>query len=248
MDENNVTKSEISNKKNKVNMIICIIIALLVGGCCGFFISQSIKSNKDESKKEEKENIENEKENNEINLNKIEGKHSFSDYCPNTGSCKKNIGKISLNNQELNFSVDLENINTESVSGNISLGSNTKNVSDFTYYHSGLSLDGFEIYQDYLILYTSKLEKEKQANCQELEGLRGYYVYIFDSNLNEVAGLAGYTLNNGFTDFKIEDGYVYYYGELATGDAVEYSKISFNDLLQKNWEGNITISNVRECK
>lgn len=248
MDNNE--KSEILNKKRNLNLIIIIIIvivALLIGGICGFFISQSMKSNSNENNIEENNNT-NEIENNTNDVNKITGKHKFSDYCSNNGSCKKNIGIITIGDQELNFSIDLNNINTENVSGNISLGSNTKNISDLSYFQFGKSFDGFEVYQDYLIIYTSDLQKEKHANCRELEGLRGYHMYIFDVNLNEVSGLSGYTLNDAFTDIKIDNGFVYYYGMLATGNAVVYDKISFNDLLIKNWDGNTTISTVKECK
>jgi hypothetical protein len=248
-NSNDVVINEKSNNKNKANLIICIIIALIIGGCCGFFISQFMTSNSELNKNEENKN-ENKKDNDDSDsiLNKISGKHKFSEYCNNASSCKKDIGIISINNQELKLSIDLNNTNTESVSGNISLGSNTKNLSDLSYFSMEKSFDGFEIYENYLIIYSSNLHKEEHANCQELEGLRGYHMYILDSNLNETSGLSGFTLNDAYTDIKIENDFVYYYGELNTGDAVVYDKIEFDDLVNKDWDKSVTISKVKECK
>ena len=234
MEENN----NIVEEKKKNNSVLVLIIAIIISLGIGLILGKILFNNTDNKTNNNENSNESNNTNNQNNTNtntdnttlkKLSGKIDLNSYCPNSGSCKKEIGIVTINNQELTLSIELNNINTESINGYILLGSKKINISDLSYYTLEKSYDGFEIYKDYLILYTSNLESMNYCT----EGIKGYMMYIFDSNLNEVSGLAGYTLNNPFDDIKIEDDEVYYYALLATGDAIIYEKISFNDLINK---------------
>lgn len=261
MEENNNIVEEKKEKKN--NNLLVLIIAIVISLVIGIILGKLLFNNGDDTPKNNStdntindnvennnntinDNTENSNENTEVN--KLSGKINLNSYCSSNGSCQKEIGIITINNHDLTLSVDLNNINTDNVNGSISLGSNKINISDLGYITWAKSIDGFEIYQNYLILYTTSLKPEEHANCTELEGLKSYKMYIFDSNLIEVSGLTGYTLNNAYNDIKIENDYVYSYGMLNTGMALVYDKISFNDLINKQYDNSIRVSTIKECK
>ena len=225
------------NKRKFLAIFLIIVsIALIVSGV--------ILNRKKDDKKEEKKDDNNTKT---VLKDLTEGKHSFNSYCPSTGSCEKDIGYITINNQSYKLSINMGNINTEDEYGRLYLDHKKINFEELNNFELSKSFDGFEVYQNYLIIYTSNLEKEEHSNCLELSDLRGYAVHIIDTDMNIVSELSGFTMNNAFTDFKIEDGYMYYYGLLNTGDKVVYDKISMDDLINKRYDSSIQISIEKEC-
>ena len=240
-----------NQKRNTVLYILIITLFVLVLALGGYIVYDKIINDK-EIGSDSNLNTENANNNVEQDLN-LKGKVSLNDYCPMSGGCEKELGNININNQKLKLSVNLKNLNTENVSGDIILGTKKINISNLSYFEHEKVIDGFEVYQNYLILYTSSLDtiKNDKGNCQ----VRGYMMYILDSNLEEVSGLAGYTQNSAFKDFKIENDYLYYYG-LSLGFSTDsenpstliYSKINFNDLLSKKYDNFDFISSINECK
>lgn len=237
------------NQKNIVGLYVVIaILGVLVLCLGGYIVYDKILNNKELDLKDNY-NTENTDNDVEQSSNYLKGKISFNNYCSNSAICDKKIGNININNQLLKLSVNLENLNTENVSGNISLGSKDLNVSNLSYFASEKVFDGFEVYQDYLILYMSSLDtlKSENSDCEA----KGYVMYILNSNLEEVSVLAGYTPNNAFKDFKIENNYLYYYALSTKNDypaTLVYEKINFNDLSNKKYDSSSFISNVSNCK
>lgn len=245
-------------KSNTSLYIIIVVLCLLVLGLGGYIAYDKIISNKDTDTKETNNNSNNKTESvNTKEESTLTGKIDFNDYCPKTGDCKKDIGNINLNNKILKLSVDIKDVNTENVSGTINLGEKEIDISTLSYYGTEKRIDGFEVYQEYLILYMSSLETTKTAssNCE----IRGYMMYFLDNNLKEVSGLSGYTKENPMTDFKIEDGYLYNYALTSNipKDAVNithtnvliYEKTNIDKIINKNYEDSSEyISTINECQ
>ena len=248
-------------KSNTSLYIIIVILCLLVLGLGGYIVYDKILDNKEvdtkENNKEKSDNDNTKKTDNTNDTSVLTGKIDINDYCPKTGDCKKEIGDIKINGNTLKLSVDLNNINTENVSGFIKLDSKEIDISKLRYYSMEKRFDGFEVYGDYLIVYTSDLETMETANkeCQ----IRGYMMYFLDSNLSEVSGLASYTKDNPLNDFKIEDGYLYNYALTSNipKDAVNithtnvliYEKTNIEKIINKNYEDSSEyISTINECQ
>lgn len=225
---------------NKSLYLIIIFLCLLILGLGGYIIYDKILSNKEKSDYGDIENT-----NNTDNISALTGKIDINDYCPKTDACKKEIGNIIINNDILKLSVDLKNINNENASGFIKLGSKEIDISSILSHYG--RLDGFEVYNNYLILYYSNFETMVMDNkdCQ----VRAYEMSILDSDLNEISGLSGYTKNNPLKDFKIENDYLYYYALKGMPIAIlTYEKINFNDLLNQKYENTNLISSINECQ
>lgn len=236
--------------KSNINLYIIIsILCVLVLCLGGYIVYDKMVNNKEISSNNNTENTNINTDTKVENNSNLVGKISFNNYCTNNTVCEKEIGNININNQTLKLSVNFKNLNTENVSGYIILGSKKLNISNLSNFGTEKVIDGFEIYQNYLILYMSSLNtmKNNSSNCE----VKGYMMYILDSNLEEVSGLAGYTRNNAFKDFKIENDYLYYY-VLSTANGypatLVYEKINFNDLLNKKYDSADFISNINECK
>ena len=119
------------------------------------------------------------------------GKYSLKEFC-NEKKCKKNIGYVNLKGKQLLLSFDLYNLNSFDTKGVIKLGKNYINIEDFNY-ETELKIystfEGFEIYDDYLILYIKSRMIKKKLNENIADVSRSYYKYlvvVFDANLNRV--------------------------------------------------------------
>lgn len=220
-------------KKKNTSLYIIIAILLVLTLCLsGYIIYDKIIKDKNTEPTQEQ--------------NYLTGKINLNDYCTNNENCKKELGNINIDNQSLKLSIDFEYSDKKNIKGNITLGNKTLNLLDLSYFDSKNSFDGFEIYQNYLILYASSLDTLKNDNskCE----LKDYTMYIFDYNLKEISSLKGYTQNNAFTDFKIENDYLYFYSLNGFTGILDYNKINFEDLLKKNYDNNEYISSIKECK
>lgn len=229
---------ENSNRKLYIIIIILSVTILFLGG---YGISKNISSTKDVPNKTN----ENEKGNQDKNSKEILNKFKFTDYCLDS-TCQKELGQVIIANKELTFSVDLKDLNSQNINGTISLG--TKKVDITTLNQTSTEkIDGFEIFNDYLIMYTSSIEttKSEDSGCE----IRGYQIHILDSDLNEISGLSSYTKNNPYDDLKIENNYIYYYALKMDSNqyVLTYNKISFNDLLLKDYEKSEEISIEDSC-
>ena len=224
-------------KGNIIPLLIIVIVVLII--VVGLILGKSINGND--------KNKENNKEEN-TKLEKLTGKQEFSKYCNKSETCKKEIGIVTINNKDLKLSVNIENFNTNKMHGTISLGSNKLTLPGLEESSYTKSLDGIEVYKDYLIVYTSELKALEYASCDELNGIREYQIFVFDSEGKEKTGLTGYTIKNAFSDIKIEDDNIYYYSIASTGKAITYNKISFDDFLNRNWEAKTIVKNAKECK
>lgn len=238
-----------NHKNNTILYTLIIILCLLVLGLGGYIVfdkisDKQINSNANSANSNSATGVEDSKEDSYLT-----GKINFNDYCTNNSTCEKEIGNININNQTLKLSVNIKNVNTENISGDITLGTKKLNISNLSYFGTEKVIDGFEVYQNYLILYMSSLDtmKSNNSNCE----VKGYMMYILNSDLEEVSGLAGYTKNSALKDFKIENDYLYYYA-LSTENGypatLVYEKINFNDLLNKKYDSANFISNINECK
>jgi len=253
--KNEEIKSE-KCKSNKVFVIVIVVIAMVLTFGCGMILGHKLGDNKKDKKdkpngNEVVDNNQGKKDNENVQLDIITGKHSFSEYCPSTGSCKKDIGMITINNQNLKLSVDINNINTEDINGYISLGLKQIDVSK---QGSNKSLDGFEIYNDYFIIYTSNLDYEfYNYTCGDIKDLKYYTIILFNADLNKIIDAGGITPNNAFIDTKIEDNHLYFYSagsnDASSLDILYYDKISFTDFLEGKYDTNshITISE-KKCR
>jgi hypothetical protein len=172
----------------------------------------------------------------------LTGKISLSDYCGDATDCNKEIGDVKIGNQVLSLSVNIKGINKSNKSGEIILGDNKLDV--YWLSKPWPIIDGFEVYKDYLIVYLSSAEVDGDRDLVDCD-IRGYAIEIFDINLNKIMTYTGYTLNNALKDFKIEDGYLYYYE--MDRESMKYKKMKFDDFISDNSPEPEVISDIRSC-
>ena len=245
-------------KGNSGFFVVILFLCIIAIGFGGYIVSNKNTNNNDKNKKEtnvKKYNVSEKEKNEDKKL--LSGKINIKDYCPTTGECQKDIGNISLNNETLKLSVNIKDVNTENISGTITLGSKELDISTLSYYGMEKRIDGIEIYQDNLILYMSSLETTKTAseNCK----IRGYVMYFLDNNLKEKSSISGYTKENPLTDLKIEDGYLYHYAltDKIPEDAknvtqtyvLVYEKTKIDKIISKDYkDASEHISTISECQ
>ena len=172
----------------------------------------------------------------------LTGKINIVDYCNNKTDCDKEIGDVKIGDQTVKLSVNIKNVNTDNKTGKITLGSKSINFADID--STWPIIDGFEVYDKYFIIYTSADRTDNDRDLIDCE-IRSYKIYVYDDDLKLVRELSGYTMNNAYKDFKIENGILYLYE--MDREAMRYEKIKFSDFVDEDGPEAEIISNVSSC-
>ena len=242
-------------KKNKVLIFVIVILCVLVLGLGGYIAFDKLAGNKQANNNTTTTTQEGTTTTATVDNEEKTKKIDLQDYCINNTDCKKDLGEIEINNKKLKLSIDVTKFNVEGMKGYITLGSKKLDVSKIVdQYAKGSAIEGFEVYKDYLIIYRwgSKAEDMLTTDASSCE-MWPYKMFIYNSDLEEVSALQGYSETSGLSSFEIKDGYLYYY-ELTLVDkedyrspTMTYEKIKFSDLVKKDYDKFELISYSSEC-
>ena len=238
------------SKSNNMILIVLLIIILLAGaGCAYYFLivkqqgnntntntTTTTSANGDTTTTTEATTTTAVKE------TALTGKINIVDYCNNKTDCDKEIGDVKIGDQTVKLSVNIKNVNTDNKTGKITLGSKSINFADID--STWPIIDGFEVYDKYFIIYTSADRTDNDRDLIDCE-IRSYKIYVYDDDLKLVRELSGYTMNNAYKDFKIENGILYLYE--MDREAMRYEKIKFSDFVDEDGSEAEIISNVSSC-
>ena len=236
-------------KGNKALLIILLIVILLAGaGCAYYFLIVKQQGNNTNTNTTTTTSATGDTTTTEattttaVKETALTGKINIVDYCNNKTDCDKEIGDVKIGDQTVKLSVNIKNVNTDNKTGKITLGSKSINFADID--STWPIIDGFEVYDKYFIIYTSADRTDNDRDLIDCE-IRSYKIYVYDDDLKLVRELSGYTMNNAYKDFKIENGILYLYE--MDREAMRYEKIKFSDFVDENGPEAEIISNVSSC-